>query len=260
MPEIFEGKTVLITGVQNRWSIAWHAACALHSEGARLLFSVLGEKAASNLGKLLDEHQIVARVYECDAADEQQCQSMFRHVRADANGRLDGVVHSIAYANRDELNGEFVATSPEGFAIALDRSAYTLVRLARGARPLMQEHGGAIVALTYLGAVRAVPNYNVMGVAKATLEACARYLAADLGPEQIRVNSVSAGPIKTAAASAIAGFDTMIKNVAGASPLRRPVAPEEIASAVMFLLSPWSSGITGQVVYTDCGYSIVAHA
>ena len=260
MPEVFEGKAVLITGVQNRWSIAWHAASALHSEGARLLFSVLGEKAASNLRKLLDEYQIAAPIYECDAADEDQCSRMFQQVRAETGGRLDGVVHSIAYANRDELNGEFIATTAEGFAIALDRSAYTLVRLARGARPLMHEHGGAIVALTYLGAVRAVPNYNVMGVAKATLEACARYLAADLGPEQIRVNSVSAGPIKTAAASAIAGFDNMIKQVAGASPLRRPVSAEEIANAVMFLLSPWSSGITGQVLYADCGYSIVAHA
>lgn len=258
MPGVMEDRCVLIAGAQNRWSIAWHAALSLHREGARLAFSVLGEKAEKTVVKLAEEAGMDAPVIPCDAGDAAQVEALAATVARRFDGHLDGLVHSIANANRDDLAGEFVATSRDGFLHAHDLSVYTLIALTRATRPhLAASEHGSVVTLTYLGAVRSVPNYNVMGVAKAALEASVRYLAADLGGEGVRVNAVSAGPIKTVAAAGISGFDKMLKEVADRSPLRRKVDPDEVGDAVLFLLSPWARGITGQTLYVDCGYSIV---
>ncbi len=256
MAELMRGKRVLVTGVRNKWSIAWHTAESLSREGAQLAFSVFGEREEGGLRKLLAEAGIEnAPIFHCDASDETQAEALMEGVGSAFDGQLDGLVHAIAFANREDLAGEFVNTTKAGFTVAHESSAYTMVSLSRAARPLLQKAGGgSLVTLTYLGAERVVPNYNVMGVAKAALEASVRYLATDLGPENIRVNAVSAGPIKTVSASGIAGLDTMLKQVAERSPLRRPVTPAEVGDAVMFLLSDLARGITGETLYVDAGY------
>jgi enoyl-[acyl-carrier protein] reductase I len=253
-----EGKRVLVTGPRNRWSIAWHSALSLLREGAQVAFSVQGEREAGSVAKLLKDADVDIPIIQCDATDDTQVEALFAQVSAAFDGKLDGLVHAIAYANREELAGEYAATSKAGFALAHEVSAYTLVSLARGGRPLMNAAGGgSVVALTYLGAERVIPNYNIMGVAKASLEASVRYLAADLGPEQIRVNAISAGPVKTVSASGIGGFDFMLKQVAANAPLRRAPDAGEVGDAVLFLLSPWARGITGETLYVDGGYHIV---
>src|SRR5579884_2398182 len=258
MPQLMEGKRILVTGVRNEWSIAWGAARALRREGASLAFSVMGDREERNVRKLLEEEGFEAAVFQCDASEDAQIDALFDQIGHHFDGALDGFVHSIAFAKKEELAGEYINTSRDGFALAHDRSVYTLVRMARAARPLMQAaQGGGIVTLTYLGAERVVPNYNVMGVAKAALEASVRYLAADLGKENIRVNAVSAGPIKTLAASGIAGFDAMVRHVAERAPLRRAVDADEVGDAALFLFSPWARGITGEVLYVDGGYHIM---
>ncbi|HZO88409.1 MAG TPA: enoyl-ACP reductase [Chthonomonadaceae bacterium] len=258
MPGVMEGRRVLVTGARNKWSIAWHVALSLQREGAQLAFSVLGEREMGGVGKLLNDAGFDAPIWQCDATDEAQIEELYRQVGAAFDGGLDGLLHGVVFANKDELSGEYVATSRSGFTLAQESSVYTLVSLARGARPLMQAAGGgSIVTLTYLGAERVVPNYNVMGVAKAALEASVRYLAADLGKENIRVNAVSAGPIKTLAASGIAGFDAMVRHVAERAPLRRAVDADEVGDAALFLFSPWARGITGEVLYVDGGYHIM---
>jgi len=258
MAGVMDGKRVLVSGPRNKWSIAWHTALSLHREGARLAFSVLGEREESGVLKLLKETGIEAPIFHCNATEDSQVEDLFHNVAAVFDGELDGFVHSIAFANREELAGEYVATSKAGYTLAHENSVYTLVNMSRGARPLMQAAGGgSIVTLTYLGSERVVPSYNVMGVAKAALEASVRYLANDLGPENIRVNAVSAGPIKTLAASGIAGFDGMLKQVADRAPLRRAVDADEVGDATLFLLSPWSRGVTGEVLHVDGGYNII---
>lgn len=258
MPQLMEGKRILVTGVRNEWSIAWGAARALRREGASLAFSVMGDREERNVRKLLEEEGLEAPIFQCDASEDGQIDSLFEQVGRHFDGALDGFVHSIAFAKKEELAGEYINTSREGFVLAHDRSVYTLVRMARAARPLMQAaEGGGIVTLTYLGAERVVPNYNVMGVAKAALEASVRYLAADLGPDQIRVNAVSAGPIKTLAASAIAGLDAMLQRVEQTAPLRRRVTTDEVGDTILFLLSPLARAVTGEVIYVDCGYHIM---
>jgi enoyl-[acyl-carrier protein] reductase I len=258
MPGVMEGRRVLVAGPRNKWSIAWYTALSLHREGARLAFSVLGESEESNVAKLLREAEIEAPIFQCDAREETQVQSLFSHVSEAFDGQLDGLVHAIALANTEDLRGEYTATSKAGFALAHESSVYTLVSLARGARPLMTAAGGgSIVTFTYIGAERVVPSYNVMGVAKAALEASVRYLAADLGQDNIRVNAISAGPIKTLAAKAISGFDAMRKQVAEISPLRRAVEADEVGDATLMLLCPWARGITGEVLYVDGGYHII---
>ena len=256
MGELMQGKRVLVTGVRNKWSIAWHTAEALHREGARVAFSVFGEREEAGLRKLLtDSGMEDAPIAHCNATDEAQAVALMETIGAAFEGELDGLVHAIAFANRDDLAGEYVNTSREGFSVAHENSVYTMVSLARAARPLMNKAGGgSLVTLTYLGAERVVPNYNVMGVAKAALEASVRYLATDLGKENIRVNAVSAGPIKTLSASGISGFDGMVKHVAEHSPLRRAVTPDEVGDAVLFLLSNLARGITGETLYVDAGY------
>jgi enoyl-[acyl-carrier protein] reductase I len=252
------GKTVLVTGARNKWSIAWHSARSLIREGANVIFSVYGDREEGAVKKLLDEMAVSATILQCDATSDESIAALFEAVSERSGGKLDGLVHAMAFAQREELTGEFVATSRDGFVLAGNSSAYSLVALTRAARPLMAAAGGgSVVTLTYLGSERVVPNYNVMGVAKASLEACVRYLASDLGQENTRVNAVSAGPIKTLASSGIAGLDTMLKRVADASPLRRNVQADEVGDTVLFLLSPWSRGITGEVIYVDGGYHIM---
>jgi enoyl-[acyl-carrier protein] reductase I len=258
MAEVMAGQRVLITGVRNKWSIAWHIAQSLHREGARLAFSVFGDREEGGLRKVLAEAGFEAPIFHCDATNEEQIEALYQNVGAAFDGGLDGLVHGVVFANKDELSGEYVATSRAGFTLAHESSVYTLVSLARGARPLMQAAGGgSVVTLTYIGAERVVPNYNVMGVAKAALEASVRYLAMDLGADNIRVNAISAGPIKTLAAGAIADFDSMMHHVAERAPLRRNVDPGEVGDTALFLLSPWGRGITGEVLYVDGGYHIV---
>lgn len=258
MPGVMEGKCVLVTGPRNKWSIAWHTALALHREGAKLAFSVLGEGEESNVTKLMREAGIEAPVVQCDAGDDAQVEALFTRVAEVFDGKLDGVVHAMAFANSADLKGEFGTVSSAGFALAHEVSVYTLVRMSRAARPLLNAAGGgSIVTLSYLGAERVVPNYNVMGVAKAALEATVRYLAYDLGAENIRVNAVSAGPIKTLSAKGISNFDAMRKQVGEVSPLRRPVEAEEVGDATLFLLSPWARGITGEVLHVDGGYNVM---
>ncbi|HLV82133.1 MAG TPA: enoyl-ACP reductase [Chthonomonadaceae bacterium] len=258
MAAVMEGRNVLVAGPRNKWSLAWPAALALRREGARVAFSVKTEREASEFSGLLSATGFEAPVFLCDATDESQVEELFRQVSAVFDGRLDGLLHSIAFADAQDLSGEYIATSKEGYTLAQECSAYTLVSLARGARPLLQQAGGgSVVTLTYIGSERVVPNYNVMGVAKAALEASMRYLAADLGPENIRVNAVSAGAVKTLSARAVKGLDAMLKQTEERAPLRRRVDPEEVGDAILFLLSPWGRGVTGQVLYVDAGYHIV---
>ncbi len=258
MTQIMDGRCALVTGARNKWSIAWHIALSLHREGARLAFSVFGEREENSVRKLMADAGIDAPVFQCDASSAEQVEQLMQQAGSFFDGRLHCLVHAIAFAKKEELSGEYVATSQDGFALAHDASVYSLITLARAARPLLAREGGSIVTLTYLGAERVVPGYNVMGVAKAALEASVRYLAADLGGEQIRVNAVSAGPIKTLAAGAIAGFDSMIQHVSERAPLKRAVDADEVADAALFLLSPLARGITGETLYVDGGYNITA--
>lgn len=250
------GKKALIVGVANERSIAWGIAQALRREGCEVAFTYLGEALERRVRPLAES--VGARVIApCDVRDETQIEALFRAV-SDAYGSLDFLVHSIAYAERSDLEGSFVATSKNGFLTALEVSAYSLVSLTRGALPLMEKTGGgSIVTLSYYGAEKVVPNYNVMGVAKAALECCVRYLAWELGPKNIRVNAISAGPVRTLAAAGIKGFKTMMHTVEERAPLKRNVTLEEISDTGLFLLSPSGGGITGETLYVDSGYNIL---
>ena len=253
---LLEGKTGVIFGVANKRSIAWSIAQALAREGMRLAFTYQGHRLKANVEELAST-LTDAPVLECDVTKDADIDRVYADIDAKF-GRLDTVLHSVAFAPREDLENEFVKTSRDGFKTAHDISAYSLVALTRAALPLFEKSGGgSVVALTYLGAVRAVEGYNVMGVAKASLEASVRYLAANLGPKNVRVNAISAGPVNTLAARGISGFTTMLKHHADKAPLRRNVTLEEIANAGLFLSSPMSSGITGEVMYVDCGYNIV---
>lgn len=251
-----KGKKVLVVGVANERSIAWGIAQALHREGAELAFTFLGEALEKRVRPLAEELGVKV-VLPCDVRDEAQVLALFKELE-NRWGTMDGLVHAIAFADKADLEGSFVATSRKGFMTALDVSAYSLIELTRGALPLMQKAGGgSVITLSYYGAEKVVPNYNVMGVAKAALECSVRYLAAELGPQNIRVNAVSAGPVRTLAAAGIRGFKGMLQVVESKAPLRRNVSLEEVAEAGLFLLSPQSGGVTGETLYVDSGYQIL---
>lgn len=251
------GKNGLVVGIANKRSLAWAIAKAADEAGARLTLSYATERFEPNARKLADTLTTPTQVVECDVTDDQAIVDLCRQVDAEFEG-VDFLVHAPAFASRESLANPFVQTSRGDFAQSLDISAYSLTALACGVAPLMQRRGGgSIVTLTYLGSERVVPHYNVMGVAKAALEASVRYLATDLGPQNVRVNAVSAGPIKTLAASGIAGFTRMLQHVRERAPLGRTVNAAEIAEAVLFLLGPASSGITGEVLHVDGGYNII---
>jgi enoyl-[acyl-carrier protein] reductase I len=255
---MMQGKRVLVCGARNKWSIAWHCALSILREGGEVAFSVYSDREKGDVEKLLAGEDKSAPIFLCNATVQEDIDRLFEQVGGVFAGKLDGLLHAIAFAKRDDLMGQFVTTSTDGWDTAMQSSAYTLVSLTRGARPLLQASGGGgVVALTYLGSERVVPGYNVMGVAKAALESSVRYLANDLGPENIRVNAVSAGPIKTLAASGIAGLSDMLKHVADKAPMRRGVDADEVGDAVAFLLSPLARGITGEILYVDAGYNII---
>jgi enoyl-[acyl-carrier protein] reductase I len=253
---MLEGKTGLIFGVANKRSIAWAIAQALAAEGMRLAFTYQGERLKEGVETLANTLP-GSVILPCDVTLDAEIDAVMQ--RCDQEfGRLDTLVHSVAYAPREDLENEFTKTSRDGFKTAHDISAYSLVALTRAALPLFQKSGGgSVLAMTYYGAVKAVEGYNVMGVAKASLEASVRYLAANLGPQNVRVNAISAGPVNTLAARGIKGFTGMLHHAAEKAPLRRNVELEEIGSAALFLCSQMSSAITGEVMYVDCGYNIV---
>jgi enoyl-[acyl-carrier protein] reductase I len=250
---VLAGKFGLVTGVANRRSIAWAIAKALARDGARLALSYQGERLGENVRELAAELSDPL-LLQMDVTDDEQIRDAFETIQREFGG-LDVLLHGTAFAPREELSRPFVHTSREGFRVALDVSAYSLIALARGAAPMMAARGGgSILTLTYLGSDRVFTNYNVMGVAKAALESSVRYLAADLGPQAIRVNALSAGPIKTLAASGISGFSSILQVYRERSPLRRNVELEEVGETGRFLLGPESSAITGEVILVDAGF------
>jgi enoyl-[acyl-carrier protein] reductase I len=249
------GKCGIVFGVANKRSIAWAIAQAWSRAGAKLAFTYQGERVKDNVMELAGAFGEDTLILPCDVTKDDQIDHVFKTV-GESFGKLDLLLHSVAFAPKDALEGRFLNTSREAFRIAQDVSAYSLVALARAAAPLMTE-GGSILGMSYYGAEKVVPHYNVMGVAKASLEACTRYLAYDLGPSKIRVNCISAGPVNTLAARGIAGFVEMLKHYEAHAPLKRNVTSEEIGATGLFLASDGAAAITGQVLYVDCGYQIM---
>jgi enoyl-[acyl-carrier protein] reductase I len=251
---LLEGKKGLIFGVANKHSIAWAIAQSTASQGAQLLFNYQGERLRQNVEELAATIP-GAKAFPCDVGHDAEIDALMQQVQKEL-GRLDFVVHSLAFAPREELAGQFVNTTRQGFSTALEVSAYSLVAVTRAALPLMAE-GGSIVTLTYLGAERVVPHYNVMGVAKAALECTVRYLAYDLGPKNIRINAISAGPIKTLAARGVSGITKMVDHHKEFAPLRRATEQGEVGDTALFLVSSLGRGITGEVIHVDEGYHIM---
>ena len=254
MQDMLKDKNILVMGIANQRSIAWAIAQAYHRAGANLIFSYQDERMKGKLEKFIAKEISDPVLLPCDVTDDYQIEDLFNKIASDY-GVLHGLVHSIAYAQKEDLDAGYLNTSREGFKLAQDISAYSLVAVARQAFPLMSE-GGSILTLTYQGSVRWIKNYNIMGVAKASLEASVRYLAGDLGGQGIRVNAISAGPIRTVSAKGIKDFNQIISQVEEKSPLRRAVSVEEVANTALFLASDLSTGITGEVIYVDGGYNI----
>lgn len=256
MTGLLTGKRFLIAGIASKLSIAYGIAQALHQQGAELAFTYPNEK----MKKRVDEFAQAfgsSLVFACDVASDEQIEQTFTDLAQHWDG-LDGVIHSIGFAPAETLDGDFTdVTSREGFRIAHDISAYSFVAMARAAKPLLQARQGCLLTLTYQGSERVLPNYNVMGLAKASLEASVRYLASSLGADGIRVNAISAGPIRTLAASGIKSFRKMLDANEKTAPLRRNVTIEEVGNAALFLCSPWASGITGEILYVDAGFNTV---
>ena len=250
-----EGKTGLVMGVANKRSIAWGIAQSANRAGARIVLTYQNERLGQNAQKLAPELNNPL-LLQCDVRNDEEIDRAMESIEREI-GSLDFVIHALAYAPREALSGAYADTTREAFLMALDVSAYSLVAVARRAAPLMKDRKGSIVTLTYLGSERVVPGYNVMGVAKAALEASVRYLANDLGPEGIRVNAVSAGPIRTLASSAVSGITSMVKMHTERAPLRSATNIGEVGDAALFLVSPLSRGITGEVIYVDGGYHIL---
>jgi enoyl-[acyl-carrier protein] reductase I len=252
---LLDGKLGLVFGVANKRSIAWSIAQAWAREGARLAFTYQGERVKDNVEELASTFGSDTLLVPCDVTRDEDISRVFAEVGSKF-GRLHLLLHSVAYAPKAALEGEFINTSREAYRIAHDVSAYSLVALARAAAPLMTE-GGSIIGMSYYGAEKVVPHYNVMGVAKASLEAATRYLAYDLGPRKIRVNCISAGPVNTLAARGISGFAEMLRHYEARAPLKRNVTADELGATGVFLGSDGAAAITGQVLYVDCGYQIM---
>jgi enoyl-[acyl-carrier protein] reductase I len=250
------GKNAFVTGIANNRSIAWGIAQQLHKAGANIGVNYLADDKGRFEKKVRElVEPLNPSIIPCDVQNDELLDSMFETI-ADKWGKLDILIHCLAFAEKEDLTGDFSATSRAGFAKALDISSYSLNCLASRAKPLMTE-GGSIVTLSYLGGVKVIPNYNVMGVAKSALEMSVRYLAAEFGPDNIRVNAISAGPIRTLASSAVGGILDMIRHVEETAPLRRTVTQTEVGNTAAFLCSDLASGITGQVIYVDSGYEIM---
>ena len=249
------GKVGLVAGVANKRSIAWAIAQAWHEAGAELVFTYQGDRLKGNVEQLAGTFGEDTLMVPCDVSSDEEIDRAFDAIR-ERHDKLDLLLHSIAFAPKEALESDFIQTSREAFRVAHDVSAYSLVALSRAAAPMMSQ-GGSILAMSYYGAEKVVPHYNVMGVAKASLEASTRYLAADLGPKQIRVNCISAGPVNTLAARGISGFSAMLKHYEAHAPLKRNVVPEELGATGLFLASDEAAAITGQVIYVDSGYQIM---
>lgn len=261
MPQLLAGKTALILGVANRWSLAFAIARAFIREGAKVILTYQGDRQKPTVEELAAElkaHQVLP----CDVTQDAQLDALVDELKKQGTV-LNCVVHSVAFANREDLDKPFVETSRAGFALATDVSAYSLVAVARATAPLMaakDQGGGSIITLTYLGSTRVVENYNVMGVAKAALESAVRYLASDLGASNIRVNAISAGAVKTVSARGIRDFSKMLEGAAGMAPLKRNTDPAEVADAAVFLASDLGRGVTGNILYVDAGMQIMGFA
>jgi len=254
MPKLLEGKLALVLGIANRWSLAYAIAQAFSREGATLALTYLGERQKQSILELSDDLNLAATL-PCDVTKEEELSGLTASL--DALGRpLDAVVHSLAFANREDLARPFVETSRAGFLLAQEVSAYSLVAVARATAPLMTR-GGSLSTMTYLGSIRVLPNYNVMGVAKASLEAAVRYLASELGAQNIRVNAISSGPVKTASARAVKDFSTILTATPMRAPLRRNTDPAEVADAAVFLASDLGRGVTGNVLFVDAGIQVM---
>ncbi len=252
---LLDGKLGIVFGVANKRSIAWAIAQAWAREGAQLAFTYQGQRVKENVEDLAAAFGADTLLLECDVTKDEHIANVFQTV-GEKFGKLHLLLHSVAFAPKDALEGQFANTSREAFRIAHDVSAYSLVAVSRAAAPLMTE-GGSIIAMSYYGAEKVVPHYNVMGVAKASLEASTRYLAYDLGTKKIRVNCISAGPVNTLAARGISGFGEMVKHYEEHAPLKRNVTSEELGATGLFLASDGAAAITGQVLYVDCGYQIM---
>jgi enoyl-[acyl-carrier protein] reductase I len=254
MPELLAGKTAVVLGIANKWSIAYAISSAFVREGASLILTYQGDRQRRTVEEL--GHELKAsKIINCDVTKPEELEHLAEGLKA-ATASVDAVVHSIAFANPEDLSRPFIETSRDGFLLAHEVSAYSLVSVARTLAPLMP-NGGSITTLTYLGSTRVVQNYNVMGVAKAALESSVRYLAADLGGKGIRVNAISAGPIKTASARGVKDFSKVLGGVAAHAPLRRNTDPAEVADTAVFLASDLGRGVTGNVVFVDAGFQIV---
>jgi enoyl-[acyl-carrier protein] reductase I len=258
MKQLLAGRTYVVMGVANKRSIAWGIAQALHHAGARLIFTYQGDRLKENVEELVStlERQD-SYLISCDVTKDEEIEHVFQILSREF-GIIHGLAHCIAFAKKEDLEGEFINTSRDGYHLAQDISAYSLVAVARAARPLMKE-GGSIVTLTYLGGERVVENYNVMGVAKAALDANVRYLANDLGKEGIRVNGISAGPIRTLAAKGVGGFNNILHTIEEKAPLRRNVTQEDVGNVALFLMSDLSSAVTGEIIHVDSGYHILGY-
>ena len=254
--DLLKGKKGLVVGVANKRSIAWGVAQALANHGAQLAFTYQGDRLKESVAELAATLPTKSPLYPCDVTKDSEVKSVFDALAKDF-GALQFLVHAVAFAKKEDLEGRTIDTARDGFQLALDVSSYSLIALTKAAEPLLEKEGGSVVALTYLGSEKVVPRYNIMGVAKAALESAIRYLAFDLGKKNIRVNGVSAGPISTLAARGIAGFTTMLEGHRNRAPLGRNVEVEEVANTAFFLLSPLASGITGEVIYCDAGYRIM---
>jgi enoyl-[acyl-carrier protein] reductase I len=256
MAGLMEGKRVMVFGVANDRSIAWGISRLMYEHGARLGFNYVGEALERRVRPLAESVE-AELVLPCDVTSDEQVAATFEQIR-ETWGEIDVLVHSVAYADKDDLSGRFHGTTRHGFLKAMEISAYSLVHLAREAKPLMAE-GGNIVTMTYYGAEKVVENYNMMGVAKAALEASVRYLAADLGPDGIRINAISAGPIKTLAATGVKNFRGLMSQFEERAPLRRNVTLDDVGRATIFLCSELGSGVTGEVLHVDLGFNVLAH-